>query len=54
MKAKLDFQQAREKKDLLAEHLNIIISNNEDRKAKKLSDLMAQIGLSSVGDKLEE
>lgn len=48
LKAKLELQQTREKQDMLAEHLNIIIANNEDRKASKLSELMAKIdGLSS-------
>lgn len=45
MKAKLELHQAREKKDMLAEHLSIIISNNEDRKADRLSQLMAKVGL---------
>lgn len=42
--------KAREKKELLAEHLNIIISNNEDRKAKKLSELMEKVGLTPLGE----
>lgn len=32
------------------EHLNIIISNNEDRKAKKLSELMEKVGLTPLGE----
>jgi len=42
--------KAREKKELLVEHLNIIISNNEDRKAKKLSELMEKVGLTPLGE----
>lgn len=50
LKAKLDLQKARETQDLLAEHLNIIIVNNEDRKANKLADLMAKVGLGRNGE----
>lgn len=50
LKAKLDMQKSREQKDLLAEHLNIIITNNEDRKAHKLSELLARVGLDSMGE----
>lgn len=48
--AKANLFKAREKKELLAEHLNIIISNNEDRKAKKLSELMKKVGLTPLGE----
>jgi len=48
--AKANLFKAREKKELLAEHLNIIISNNEDRKAKKLSELMEKVGLTPLGE----
>lgn len=48
--AKATLFKAREKKELLAEHLNIIISNNEDRKAKKLSELMEKVGLTPLGE----
>ncbi|XP_037045324.1 uncharacterized protein LOC119080855 [Bradysia coprophila] len=48
--AKTNLFKAREKKELLAEHLNIIISNNEDRKAKKLSELMEKVGLTPLGE----
>lgn len=48
--AKTNLFKAREKKELLVEHLNIIISNNEDRKAKKLSELMEKVGLTPLGD----
>lgn len=37
---------ARERKELLTEHLCTIISHNEDRKAEKLSELMEKVGLS--------
>lgn len=50
LKAKLELHQAREKKDMLAEHLSIIISNNEDRKAERLSELMAKVGLPNFDD----
>lgn len=36
---------AREKKELLTEHLCTIISHNEDRKSKKLTELMEKVGL---------
>lgn len=45
LKAKLDLHEAKEKKELLVEHLNIIIASNEERKAKKLSELMDKVGL---------
>lgn len=32
--------------ELLTEHLCTIIAHNEDRKAKKLSDLMEKVGIS--------
>lgn len=48
--AKTTLFKAREKKELLVEHLNIIISNNEDRKAKKLSELMEKVGLTPLGE----
>lgn len=50
LKAKLELQKARETQDLLAEHLNIIIVSNEDRKSQKLADLMAKVGLGSNGE----
>lgn len=50
MTAKTNLFKAREKKELLVEHLNIIISNNEDRKAKKLSELMEKVGLTPLGE----
>lgn len=51
LKAKLDLHQAHEKKELLTEHLCTIIAHNEDRKAKKLTELMEKVGLSeSNGD----
>ncbi|KAJ6640710.1 RAB6-interacting golgin [Pseudolycoriella hygida] len=50
LSAKANLFKAREKKELLVEHLNIIISNNEDRKAKKLSELMEKVGLTPLGE----
>lgn len=50
MKAKLELHQSFEKKELLTEHLCTIISHNEDRKAKKLSELMQKVGLSPNGE----
>lgn len=51
LKAKLDLHQAHEKKELLTEHLCTIIAHNEDRKAKKLTELMEKVGLrESNGD----
>lgn len=46
LKAKQDLYQAHEKKELLTEHLQTIIQYNEDRKAKKLTELMEKVGLS--------
>lgn len=46
LKAKLDLHQASEKKELLTEHLCTIITHNEDRKAKRLTELMEKVGLS--------
>lgn len=54
LKAKLELQKTREAQDLLAEHLSIIIANNEDRKARKLADLMAKVGLCSNGESVSE
>lgn len=46
--AKLSLHQVSEKKEMLTEHLCTIISHNEDRKAKKLSELLDKVGLNSV------
>jgi hypothetical protein len=46
LKAKQDLYMAHEKKEMLTEHLYTIIAHNEDRKAKRLSELMAKVGLS--------
>lgn len=46
LKAKQDLYHAHEKKELLTEHLQTIIQYNEDRKAKKLTELMEKVGLS--------
>lgn len=46
LKAKLELHQSLEKKEMLTEHLCTIISHNEERKAKKLSDLMEKVGIS--------
>lgn len=48
LKAKINLHQAIEKKELLTEHLCTIIAHNEDRKAKKLSELMEKVGLSEA------
>lgn len=45
LKAKLELHQSSEKKELLTEHLCTIISHNEDRKAKKLTELMEKVGI---------
>uniref|UniRef100_A0A6B2EKZ7 RAB6-interacting golgin n=1 Tax=Phlebotomus kandelakii TaxID=1109342 RepID=A0A6B2EKZ7_9DIPT len=45
LKAKMDLYQASEKKELLTEHLCTIIAHKEDRKAKRLSELMEKVGL---------
>lgn len=45
LKAKQDLYQAHEKKEMLTEHLYTIIAHNEDRKAKRLSELMEKVGL---------
>lgn len=45
--AKLNLHQVSEKKEMLTEHLCTIISHNEDRKAKKLSELLDKVGLNS-------
>ncbi|XP_055609044.1 RAB6-interacting golgin [Uranotaenia lowii] len=50
LKAKLDLHQALERKEMLTEHLCTIISHNEERKAKRLSELMEKVGLSVNGD----
>lgn len=45
LKAKQDLYQAHEKKEMLTEHLYKIIAHNEDRKAKRLGELMEKVGL---------
>lgn len=45
MAARLSFHQISEKKELLTEHLCTIITHNENRKAKRLSELLEQVGL---------
>ncbi|XP_055532780.1 RAB6-interacting golgin [Wyeomyia smithii] len=50
LKAKVELHQALERKEMLTEHLCTIISHNEERKAKRLSDLMEKVGLSANGD----
>ncbi|XP_058067110.1 RAB6-interacting golgin [Anopheles bellator] len=50
LKAKVELHQALEKKEMLTEHLCAIISHNEERKAKRLSDLMEKVGISVNGD----
>ncbi|XP_062543763.1 RAB6-interacting golgin [Armigeres subalbatus] len=46
LKAKVELHQALERKEMLTEHLCTIISHNEERKAKRLSELMEKVGLS--------
>ncbi|XP_055376763.1 RAB6-interacting golgin [Condylostylus longicornis] len=53
LKAKLDLHNASEKKELLTEHLCTVITHNEDRKAKKLTELMEKVGLSPSSDDLQ-
>ncbi|CAO1325609.1 unnamed protein product [Diamesa hyperborea] len=53
LKAKQDLYHAHEKKDMLTEHLYTIIAHNEDRKAKKLSDLMEKVGISLNDEDIE-
>lgn len=50
LKAKVELHQALERKEMLTEHLCTIISHNEERKAKRLSELMEKVGLSLNGD----
>uniref|UniRef100_A0A0K8TSW2 RAB6-interacting golgin n=1 Tax=Tabanus bromius TaxID=304241 RepID=A0A0K8TSW2_TABBR len=50
LKAKLDLHNAFEKKEMLTEHLCAIIAHNEDRKAKKLTELMEKVGISPTGE----
>lgn len=45
LQAKQDLYQAHEKKEMLTEHLYTIIAHNEDRKARKLGELMEKVGL---------
>lgn len=54
LRAKLDMQQAMEKKDLLAEHLNIIITSTEDRKGHKLNELLTKMGLNTTDTVLSD
>ncbi|XP_049297118.1 RAB6-interacting golgin [Anopheles funestus] len=53
LKAKVDLHQALEKKEMLTEHLCAIISHNEERKAKRLSELMEKVGI-SVNDTFDD
>lgn len=43
--AKLYLQQKLEKKEMLTEHLSAIIEKNEERKAKKLTELLEKLKL---------
>lgn len=45
--AKLNLHQISEKKEMLTEHLCTIISHNEDRKAKKLTELIDKVGIAT-------
>ncbi|XP_053665486.1 RAB6-interacting golgin [Anopheles marshallii] len=53
LKAKVELHQALEKKEMLTEHLCAIISHNEERKAKRLSELMEKVGI-SVNDHFDD
>uniref|UniRef100_A0A182JVR2 RAB6-interacting golgin n=1 Tax=Anopheles christyi TaxID=43041 RepID=A0A182JVR2_9DIPT len=53
LKAKVELHQALEKKEMLTEHLCAIISHNEERKAKRLSDLMDKVGI-TVNDEFDD
>uniref|UniRef100_A0A182WLZ4 RAB6-interacting golgin n=1 Tax=Anopheles minimus TaxID=112268 RepID=A0A182WLZ4_9DIPT len=53
LKAKVELHQALEKKEMLTEHLCAIISHNEERKAKRLSELMEKVGI-SVNDSFDD
>ncbi|XP_050075213.1 RAB6-interacting golgin [Anopheles maculipalpis] len=53
LKAKVELHQALEKKEMLTEHLCAIISHNEERKAKRLSELMEKVGI-SVNDNFDD
>lgn len=53
LKAKVDLHQACEKKELLTEHLCTIIAHNEDRKAKRLTELMDKVGLTDTNNAKE-
>jgi RAB6-interacting golgin len=46
LQKKQELYLAHERKELLTEHLYTIIQYNEDRKAKKLTELMDKVGLS--------
>lgn len=46
--AKLDLHRKTEKKEMLTEHLLAVIQQNEERKAKKLEELMAKLDVSDV------
>lgn len=46
LRAKQELYLAHERKEMLTEHLYTIIQYNEDRKAKKLTELMDKVGLS--------
>uniref|UniRef100_A0A182WYX9 RAB6-interacting golgin n=1 Tax=Anopheles quadriannulatus TaxID=34691 RepID=A0A182WYX9_ANOQN len=50
LKAKVELHQALEKKEMLTEHLCAIISHNEERKARRLSELMEKVGISVTDD----
>ena len=51
--AKVNLHDKTEAKDQLTEHLCSIIQQNEERKAKKLSELMARLELADEGTNLD-
>jgi len=46
--AKLDLHRKTERKEMLTEHLLAVIQQNEERKAKKLEELMAKLDVSDL------
>ena len=45
MTAKTKLHEAAERKDMLAEHLATIIEKNEERKARKLEELLKELNI---------
>lgn len=47
--AKLVLQQKIERKEMLTEHLSTIIEKNEERKGKKLEELLQKVRVNNYG-----